>query len=103
MTASAESRKFGVEWVTLDELWSQADYITLHTPLIAQTRRESRRLYTVLSNTAHAQRHQLGGDGDAFPRYFTWDTNEEIPYLTFVPLYTAEIRRNNGFLGKCYK
>lgn len=38
MTASAESRKFGVEWVTLDELWSQADYITLHTPLIAQTR-----------------------------------------------------------------
>ena len=33
--------KFGVELMTLDELWPRADYITLHTPLIAQTKRES--------------------------------------------------------------
>ena len=36
----AESREFGVEWMSLDELWPHADYITLHTPLIAKTKRE---------------------------------------------------------------
>jgi len=39
MTSGADSRQFGVEWMTLDELWPQADYITLHTPLIPHTRR----------------------------------------------------------------
>lgn len=41
MTGADVAREFGVEWVTLDELWPRADYITLHTPLIAQTRRQS--------------------------------------------------------------
>lgn len=40
MTGGGESRQFGVEWMTLDELWPKADYITLHTPLIARTKRE---------------------------------------------------------------
>ena len=48
MTGGDESRKFGVEWLTLEELWPRADYITLHTPLIAKTRRELRHLYRLL-------------------------------------------------------
>jgi len=98
MTASAESRKFGVEWVTLDELWSQADYITLHTPLIAQTRRESRRLYTVYSPTPLTR---IGTNSAAMGTrsrgILPGIPMRKSQYLTFVPLYTAEIRRNNGF------
>jgi phosphoglycerate dehydrogenase-like enzyme len=36
-----ESSEFGVEWMDLDKLWPRADYITLHTPLIPQTKRKS--------------------------------------------------------------
>ncbi|KAH7963155.1 hypothetical protein HPB52_019764 [Rhipicephalus sanguineus] len=32
------SREFGVESLSLDEIWPQADYITVHTPLIPQTK-----------------------------------------------------------------
>ena len=32
------SAKFGVEWISLEDLWPQADYITVHTPLIPQTK-----------------------------------------------------------------
>lgn len=32
------SAKFGVEWLPLEKLWPVADYITVHTPLIPQTR-----------------------------------------------------------------
>lgn len=32
------SREFNVESLTLDEIWPQADFITVHTPLIPQTR-----------------------------------------------------------------
>ncbi|KAH9370495.1 hypothetical protein HPB48_020545 [Haemaphysalis longicornis] len=32
------SREFGVESMSLDEIWPQADYITVHTPLIPQTK-----------------------------------------------------------------
>jgi len=50
MTSGADSRQFGVEWMTLDELWPQADYITLHTPLIPHTRRSrSLHLLTLLA------------------------------------------------------
>lgn len=38
VSGPAETRKFGVELKTLEELWPQADYITLHTPLIAKTK-----------------------------------------------------------------
>lgn len=38
MTSDEEGRKIGVEMMTLDKLWPQADYITLHTPLIPQTK-----------------------------------------------------------------
>ena len=30
--------KLGIEWVELDKLWSRCDYITVHTPLIPQTK-----------------------------------------------------------------
>jgi len=40
MTGADEGRKIRVELMTLDKLWPQADYITLHTPLIPQTKRE---------------------------------------------------------------
>jgi len=32
------SREFGVESLSLDEIWPQADFITVHTPLIPQTK-----------------------------------------------------------------
>jgi len=32
------SREFGVESLSLEEIWPQADYITVHTPLIPQTK-----------------------------------------------------------------
>ena len=37
ITAEA-SAQFGVESLPLDEIWPQADYITVHTPLIPQTK-----------------------------------------------------------------
>lgn len=33
-----EAAKFDIEWMELDKLWPKADYITVHTPLIPQTR-----------------------------------------------------------------
>ncbi|EFA03163.1 D-3-phosphoglycerate dehydrogenase [Tribolium castaneum] len=33
-----DARKFNVQSMTLEEIWPQADYITVHTPLIPQTR-----------------------------------------------------------------
>jgi len=32
------TREFGVESMTLDQIWPQADYITVHTPLIPETK-----------------------------------------------------------------
>jgi len=32
------SREFGVESMTLEQIWPQADYITVHTPLIPETK-----------------------------------------------------------------
>ncbi|XP_074659639.1 D-3-phosphoglycerate dehydrogenase-like [Tubulanus polymorphus] len=32
------SAEFGVQWLPLEEIWPQADYVTVHTPLIPQTR-----------------------------------------------------------------
>ncbi len=33
------SREFGVESLSLEEIWPVADYITVHTPLIPETKR----------------------------------------------------------------
>ena len=33
-----ESAKYNIEWMELDQLWPKADYITVHTPLIPQTK-----------------------------------------------------------------
>jgi len=33
-----EAATFGVEWFECKEIWPQADYVTVHTPLIPQTR-----------------------------------------------------------------
>ncbi|GFX58910.1 d-3-phosphoglycerate dehydrogenase [Trichonephila clavipes] len=38
LVPAAESIKFGVESMSLEEIWPVADYITVHTPLIPQTR-----------------------------------------------------------------
>ncbi|GFS43055.1 d-3-phosphoglycerate dehydrogenase, partial [Trichonephila inaurata madagascariensis] len=38
LVPAAESIKFGVESMSLEEIWPIADYITVHTPLIPQTR-----------------------------------------------------------------
>ncbi|GFT36814.1 d-3-phosphoglycerate dehydrogenase [Nephila pilipes] len=38
LVPAEESKKFGVESLTLEEIWPLADYITVHTPLIPQTR-----------------------------------------------------------------
>lgn len=36
---SADSvAKLGIEWLELDKMWSRCDYITVHTPLIPQTK-----------------------------------------------------------------
>jgi hypothetical protein len=32
------SATFNTEWMELEDLWPKADYITVHTPLIPQTR-----------------------------------------------------------------
>ena len=33
-----DAKAFGVESMSLDEIWPKADYITVHTPLIPQTK-----------------------------------------------------------------
>jgi D-lactate dehydrogenase len=38
MAPSADCTAAGVEYVTLDDIWSQSDVVTLHTPLTAETR-----------------------------------------------------------------
>ena len=35
--SASEAAEFNTRWMTLDELWPLADYITVHTPLIPQT------------------------------------------------------------------
>lgn len=36
--SAEKAKEFNVELLTLDEIWPQADYVTVHTPLIPQTR-----------------------------------------------------------------
>jgi len=38
LVPAEEAAKFNIEWMELDQLWPKADYITVHTPLIPQTR-----------------------------------------------------------------
>lgn len=38
LVSAAEAKKFNVEWLDLDKIWPIADYVTVHTPLIPQTR-----------------------------------------------------------------
>ncbi|XP_033639770.1 D-3-phosphoglycerate dehydrogenase-like [Asterias rubens] len=35
---ASEAAEFNVEWMELEQMWPKADYITVHTPLIPQTR-----------------------------------------------------------------
>ncbi|KHN84916.1 D-3-phosphoglycerate dehydrogenase [Toxocara canis] len=37
LVSSEDAAKNGIKWVPLDQLWPQADYITVHVPLIPQT------------------------------------------------------------------
>ena len=41
------AREFGVESLTLEQIWPQADFITVHTPLIPQTRSKFSMLITL--------------------------------------------------------
>jgi len=38
ITPASVAESWGVKWLPLEEVWTQADYITVHTPLIPQTR-----------------------------------------------------------------
>ncbi|XP_019873287.2 D-3-phosphoglycerate dehydrogenase [Aethina tumida] len=38
IVSAEEARQFNVESLSLEQIWPQADYITVHTPLIPQTR-----------------------------------------------------------------
>ncbi|KAG5889648.1 hypothetical protein JTB14_028926 [Gonioctena quinquepunctata] len=38
IVSAEDAKKFNVEALTLEEIWPQADYITVHTPLIPETR-----------------------------------------------------------------
>jgi len=38
LVSKEEAAKFNIEWLSLDEIWPQADFITVHVPLIPQTR-----------------------------------------------------------------
>jgi phosphoglycerate dehydrogenase-like enzyme len=40
VVAAELAREFNVEKMELEEIWPLADYITVHTPLIPQTRSE---------------------------------------------------------------
>lgn len=41
MTTAEAAKEFGVTKMELEQIWPIADYITVHTPLIPQTRSES--------------------------------------------------------------
>ena len=38
MVSKENAAKSGIEWLELEDIWSKADYITVHTPLIPQTK-----------------------------------------------------------------
>lgn len=38
MVTAEDAKAFGVEKMELEQIWPIADYITVHTPLIPQTR-----------------------------------------------------------------
>ncbi|CAD5210151.1 unnamed protein product [Bursaphelenchus okinawaensis] len=38
MVSAEAAAKSGIEWLPLEEIWTQADYITVHVPLIPQTK-----------------------------------------------------------------
>ncbi|GAB6026966.1 hypothetical protein CHUAL_013635 [Chamberlinius hualienensis] len=38
LVSNEESATFDVEWLQLDDIWPRADYVTLHVPLIPQTK-----------------------------------------------------------------
>lgn len=40
IVSAEDAAKFNVQKVELEEIWPVADYITVHTPLIPQTRSE---------------------------------------------------------------
>jgi D-3-phosphoglycerate dehydrogenase len=42
--SAEDSKKFNVESLSLEEIWPLADYITVHTPLIPETRSASRNI-----------------------------------------------------------
>lgn len=40
MVSTQDAQAFNVEKMELDQIWPLADYITVHTPLIPQTKSE---------------------------------------------------------------
>ncbi|XP_076810139.1 D-3-phosphoglycerate dehydrogenase-like [Clavelina lepadiformis] len=38
LVSKEEAAKYNIEWMKTDEIWPEADYITVHTPLIPQTK-----------------------------------------------------------------
>merc|ERR1712183_1174581 len=38
MVSKEDAAKDGIEWLELNDIWPRSDYITVHTPLIPQTK-----------------------------------------------------------------
>ena len=45
LVSAEAAREFGVESLTLEEIWPKADFITVHTPLIPQTKSKIKFFY----------------------------------------------------------
>lgn len=60
MVNAEDAKAFGVEKMELDEIWPLADYITVHTPLIPQTKSKSGLLVSdVMSSCCDYQCFQI--------------------------------------------
>ena len=49
ITPAEVAASWGVEWMPLEQVWEKADYITVHTPLIPQTKSKYSKPYSTLS------------------------------------------------------
>lgn len=53
LVSPEESAEFGVEWLPVEKIWPRADYITVHTPLIPQTKGNLLSLFIVIVSLLH--------------------------------------------------
>lgn len=46
--SAEKAAEFNVEWMELEKLWPLVDYVTVHTPLIPQTKGDNSNLSALL-------------------------------------------------------